>query len=288
MTPQKRLPLIRIKGIAFSLHPLFVIILLLSIVTGQFLELITLFTIVLIHELGHVWAAELAGASVKSVQLLPFGGVAVIEDNGRLTAFREIGIAIAGPLQNVFLILGVMLLKAMSWGDPAFMDYLIHANLMIALFNLLPILPLDGGKIVQAAVSFQAPYYSALLWCGRVSVVFSAAVGVYALLPLEYGGGLRLNLLLIAGFLLYSNITDHRNLPYRFLSFLMKREILYEQYRDKGSPASPIVASYAKPLDEILRLFKRNRYHLIYVLDAEGSVTAVVPEQRLLSSYFGM
>ncbi|MNV57767.1 Stage IV sporulation protein FB [compost metagenome] len=176
----------------------------------------------------------------------------------------------------------------MSWGDPAFMDYLIHANLMIALFNLLPILPLDGGKIVQAAVSFQAPYYSALLWCGRVSVVFSAAVGVYALLPLEYGGGLRLNLLLIAGFLLYSNIMDHRNLPYRFLSFLMKREILYEQYRDKGSPASPIVASYAKPLDEILRLFKRNRYHLIYVLDAEGSVTAVVPEQRLLSSYFGM
>ena len=71
---------------------------LLSVLTGQFLELLTLFTIVLIHELGHVCAALVTGVTVKSVQLLPFGGVAVMEDHGKLTATRETGIALAGPL----------------------------------------------------------------------------------------------------------------------------------------------------------------------------------------------
>ncbi|MFD1772483.1 M50 family metallopeptidase [Paenibacillus rhizophilus] len=280
--------MIRVWGISFSLHPLLVIIMLISVLTGQFLELLTLFAIVLVHELGHVWAALLAGATVKSVQLLPFGGVAVLEDNGKLTAYREIGIALAGPLQNVLMILFAAALREMGWGSAAFMTYLIHANLIIALFNLLPILPLDGGKIVQAAVSLQAPYYSTLLWCGRVSIFASALTAVYALLPLESGGGLRLNLLMIAAFLLYSNITDHRNLPFRFMAFLMSREAVYEQHMDKGTPARPIVAPLAKPLDDILRLFKRHQYHLIYVLDAKGGVMGVVPEQRLLSSYFGM
>lgn len=81
--------MIRIFGIELSLHPLFVIIMLFSVVTGQFLELLTLFTIVFIHEMGHVVAALLAGVTVKSVQLLPFGGVAVIEDHGRLTASQR-------------------------------------------------------------------------------------------------------------------------------------------------------------------------------------------------------
>ncbi|MNN82060.1 hypothetical protein D3C81_1989490 [compost metagenome] len=97
-----------------------------------------------------------------------------------------------------------------------------------------------------------------------------------------------MNLLLIGGFLLYSNVTDQRNLPYRFVVFLMNREAAYERYLQSGSAARPIVASSAKPLDDVLRLFKRSQYHFIYVLNGEGNVVAVVPEQRLISTYFGM
>ena len=280
--------MIRIVGIQFSLHPLFVIVMLLSVLTGQFLELLTLFTIVLIHELGHVCAALLSGVTVKSVQLLPFGGVAVIEDHGKLTAYREIGIALAGPLQNGLMILSAYVLQSAGYENNAFLSYFMGANMIIALFNLLPILPLDGGKVFQAAVSLLVPYYSALLWCGRISVVASVLVVIYALLPLGTTGGVRLNVLMIGVFLIYSNITDHRNLPYRFVAFLMNRGAVYERYMRTGTFARPIVALSAKPLDDILRLFKRNQYHFIYVLNNEGNVMAVVPEQRLVSSYFGI
>ncbi|WP_150269350.1 M50 family metallopeptidase [Paenibacillus tepidiphilus] len=279
--------MIRLFGIPLSLHPLFVLIMLLSVLTGQFLELLTLFAIVFVHEMGHVCAALWAGASVKSVQLLPFGGVAVIEDHGRLTAGREIGIALAGPLQNGIMITLVAGLQQAGIVGGGYPDYFIQANVIIALFNLLPILPLDGGKIVQAALSIAAPYYFTLLWSGRVSIAASALVILYALLPLGTGGGLRLNLLMIGAFLLYSNITDQRNLLYRFMAFLMNREGAYERYLQSGSAARPIVAFSAKPLDDILRLFKRNQYHFIYVMNDNKDVVAVVPEQRLISSYFG-
>ena len=97
-----------------------------------------------------------------------------------------------------------------------------------------------------------------------------------------------LNMVMIGAFLLYSNLTDHRNLPYRFVAFLMNREAVYEYHLRTGSVARPIVALSAKPLDAILRLFKRNQYHFIYVLNGKGNVVAVVPEQRLISTYFGM
>jgi stage IV sporulation protein FB len=280
--------LIRIGGINLSLHPLFVIVMFFSVLTGQFLELLTLFTIVLIHELGHVCAAHFAGVAVKSVQLLPFGGVAVIEDHGRLTAGREIGIALAGPLQNGIMIMIAFGLGQVDLGSGAFLSYFIQANAIIALFNLLPVLPLDGGKVLQAAISLLLPYYSTLLWSGRVSVAASILVIAYALLPLGAGEGLRLNLLMIGAFLLYSNLTDHRNLPYRFVAFLMNREAVYERHLRTGSAARPIVAISAKPLDDILRLFKRNQYHFIYVMNGSGNIVAVVPEQRLISSYFGI
>lgn len=95
-------------------------------------------------------------------------GVAVIEDHGRLTAGREMGIAVAGPLQNGIMILLALALKQAEYGSSAYLDYFIGANAMIALFNLLPVLPLDGGKILQAALSLLLPYYYTLLWIGRV------------------------------------------------------------------------------------------------------------------------
>ena len=95
--------MIKWQRIRFRLHPLFIIIMLASIATGRFLELATLFAIVLIHELGHIAAAHGCGWTIKEVQLLPFGGVVEVEEAGTLPAREEAWVAIAGPLQNMWL-----------------------------------------------------------------------------------------------------------------------------------------------------------------------------------------
>jgi len=137
-------------GVKYRIHPLFSIVLLLSVLTGYFIEIVTLFGIVLIHELGHVAAAKGFGWRVTEVQLLPFGGVAVVEEMGSVSVWQDIAVALAGPLQNFWMmpvgwVLTAIGVLPVEWGH-----YFIQANLLIALFNLLPVLPLDGGKVMRA------------------------------------------------------------------------------------------------------------------------------------------
>ncbi|WP_236414403.1 M50 family metallopeptidase [Paenibacillus sp. JJ-223] len=279
--------MIRFWGVRITMHPFFVIIMLASVLTGHFIELVTLFAIVFIHECGHAAAAGLLGCRVLSIQMLPFGGVAVIEDRGNLTAGKEILIALAGPMQNMLMVGAALLILQLGVGDPEFIRYIIQGNMLIALFNLLPVMPLDGGKIVQALVSLFAPYYSTLMWTYRIGILCSLGISGYAISRwLAAGDGLPLNLLLIGVFLLYSNVTDFRNVPYRFIRFLMNREEVFVRHAIAGSLVQPIISFPAKPLDTILRLLKRERYHMIYVMNKEGRIMAVLPEQRLIGSYF--
>ncbi|MBA9088661.1 stage IV sporulation protein FB [Fontibacillus solani] len=277
--------MIRWNGIVISFHPFFVIIMLTSLLTGHLLELLALFVIVFIHELGHVAAARFLGVKVLSVQMLPFGGVAIMEDTGHLTAGREILISLAGPLQNMVLIGLSLLFHAVGLWDGPFLSYFINSNLLIALFNLLPILPLDGGKISQSLCTLLLPYHATLIWSHRISLLFSIMLIAYSIIPQLLGqGAVQLNLLLVGSFLLYSNWNDYRNIPYRFLRFLVNRERFFSEQHN-GNIAQPIVADKSKPLDYILRLFKRERYHFIYVVNQQGNIVAVVPEQRVISSY---
>ncbi|MBP2000396.1 stage IV sporulation protein FB [Paenibacillus shirakamiensis] len=278
--------MINVAGIRFSVHPLFVIIMLTSIFTGRFLELIALFAIVFVHEMGHVVAARALGVKVMAVQMLPFGGMALLEDRGHMGAHSEIIIAAAGPLQNLLLIIITIIFRWTGVWDSPFAVYFIECNVFIALFNLLPILPLDGGKICQALCSMSMPYHSTLLWCSRISVVFSCLVVGYALLPwILYGGALQLNILLIGSFLLYSNIMDHRHIPFRFLRFLMHRDQAFTRHLLRGSLVQPIITEASKPLDTLLRLLRREKYHFIYVMNPEGQIVAVVPEQKVITSF---
>lgn len=81
-------------------------------------------------------------------------------------------------------------------------------------------------------------------------------------------------------------MTDYRNVPYRFIRFLMNREAVFVRHAAAGSLAQPIISFPAKPLDTILRLLKRERYHMVYVMNKQGRVMAVLPEQRVIGSYF--
>ncbi len=279
--------MISMRGIKLSLHPFFVILMMFSVITGHFLELIVLFTIVFIHELGHLTAALLFGVRIRSIQMLPFGGVVEMEDQGQLTAWKDMVIALAGPLQNVLMILAAMLCRELDPGEDAFMNHVIYGNMMIVLFNLLPVLPLDGGKVLQAAASLIFPYHQTLLWSSRISIAGSAGVVFFAVLPLLQGEGrIQLNLLLIGIFLLYSNWIDYRHVPYRFARFLMSRERRYEKALRTSAHAQPIIADPTKHLESILRLFKREKVHVIYVMNKQGSLVAMLPEQRLISAYF--
>ncbi|WP_426448666.1 M50 family metallopeptidase [Paenibacillus sp. S-38] len=274
-------------GIRLRFHPLFSIMLLLSAVTGYLPEMATLFGIVFIHELGHVAAARGFGWRVREVQLLPFGGVAVVEETGGAPAWEELAVALAGPLQNLWMMALAYGLIALQIVPPEWGGYFIRANLLIALFNLLPVLPLDGGRVMQVLLGLWLPYQRTIQVAAAVSLVLSGLLIAASLVHLfSERGGVQLNWLLIGSFLFYSNWYEFKGVPYRFMRFLVHRGTRYEQQQARGSLAGPLVVSGTRRISEVVGLFMRDRYHLVYVMDGKGRILQVVPEQRVLECYF--
>lgn len=109
----------------------------------------------LLHELAHSLVARRFGVQIKGITLFLFGGVAELETEPK-SARAELWIALAGPAMSLCLAIGFALLAALAGavsGGVALstvLGYLITINLIIAVFNLVPAFPLDGGRVLRA------------------------------------------------------------------------------------------------------------------------------------------
>jgi Zn-dependent protease/predicted transcriptional regulator len=167
---------------------------------------ILLFALVVIHELTHSRVAQAYGIQVRNITLLPIGGMAMMGDFPR-DPRKELAISVAGPASNL-VIAAIMAAGALLFVDRAVLSdlelffqaasrrdprgtylYLMAINVALAVFNLIPAFPLDGGRVFRAALS---------LWMGRERAS-RIAVGVGQILALLMGiyGLLTGNLLLI-------------------------------------------------------------------------------------------
>ncbi|MDW3223850.1 MAG: site-2 protease family protein [Paracoccaceae bacterium] len=119
-----------------------------------------LFASLLLHELAHSVVARHLGVPIKSITLFLFGGVAELEAEPN-SARAEFWIAVAGPVMSFCLALGFWVLDVVAiWsGLPetisAVLYYLALINLILAVFNLLPAFPLDGGRVLRAVLWHQ-------------------------------------------------------------------------------------------------------------------------------------
>jgi Zn-dependent protease len=151
-----------------------------------------LFTSVVIHELGHALTARLYGVQTRGITLWFLGGVAQLEDMPRQRGAEAV-VAIVGPITSGALgaLLGTLLANVPLGGGATFVvAYLAITNVALALFNLLPALPLDGGRVLRSLLALVLPRQRATAIAGGVSQVLAIGLGVY--------GFLSLNLLLMA------------------------------------------------------------------------------------------
>jgi len=112
-----------------------------------------LFVCVLLHELAHSLVAQVHGLTVKNITLFIFGGVATIEEEMKRPGI-EFQIAVVGPITSLFLAAIAFLLawplRGSNSPTEAVLDYLAASNFLLGVFNLIPGLPLDGGRVLRS------------------------------------------------------------------------------------------------------------------------------------------
>ena len=151
-----------------------------------------LFGCVLLHELGHALAAKMYGVPTKDITLLPIGGVARL-DRIPERPLHEFVIAIAGPLVNLAIaaavFLTLLITNAIEWwiGELStghFWQDLMWANIGLVLFNMIPAFPMDGGRILRAALASRLEYRQATriaAGVGQVMAILFALTGLFVL-----------------------------------------------------------------------------------------------------------
>ncbi len=153
-----------------------------------FVMALLLFSSVLLHELGHSLVARSQGISVNSITLFLFGGVASIAEESK-TPGQAFQVAIAGPSVSLCLFVLLISLCQVLPVEPArvVLERLAWVNLVLALFNLIPGLPLDGGQVLKAAVwKFTGSRIQGVRWAARSGFLLGgSAIAFGVLLYLE-------------------------------------------------------------------------------------------------------
>ncbi len=194
-----------ITGIQIRLHLTFVIFLLwigvsdalasgLTVATAGVALVLLVFGCVLLHELGHAWAARFFGIRTPDITLLPIGGIARLERIPERPS-EEVVVALAGPAVSALLALLFGVLCGFSlprldqelhqWSD--FVSKLFVINTGLLAFNLLPLFPMDGGRVLRALLAFRFSYDRSTqiaAWIGQGLAVLMGCAGFWLSAPM--------------------------------------------------------------------------------------------------------
>jgi Zn-dependent protease/CBS domain-containing protein len=285
-------------GIPFYIHPSWFLVL--GLVTwtyssglmGQFPQLsgglalllglmtaLLLFASVVAHELGHSFVAIRQGIDVKSITLFIFGGLASLEKESK-TPGEAFWVAIAGPLVSFLLCAaatGIGYATAATGPIAAIIGVLATVNLALALFNLIPGLPLDGGNILKSIVwKITGNPYKGVTFASRVGQIFGWVAIASGLIPLLFFGSFANIWNLLIGYFLLKNAGNAAQYA------RVQEQLTGLTAADAVTPNSPIVSAnltLRQFADE--RILSGEQWHRFLVTDDEGQLVGAIAAHDL-------
>ena len=258
-------------SLKIAVHPLFWVCGIYFCLTGELLVFLLLTLSALEHECAHAFAAARRGYVLNRVVLMPYGAV-VRGDIGGISLRDELAVAAAGPLASGAT---ALLFVALWWLFPesyAFTDAAVYACASLALVNLLPALPLDGGRMLFCALTH---------FCGR-----KRAWGVCRMLSL------LVFLSTVAGFVLTCFVEPDQSLLF-FAVFLgmgclQGEKYGYERIRfslaadlSRGLEEKRVAVSESFTARKLIPLLQRDKYLVLDVFSAEETCIASVRQETL-------
>lgn len=184
-----------------------------SLLIGYFKEYIYVLFIVFAHELGHSVIALLLKKEVYKINIYPFGGESIINVNMNMNIIKELIILIMGP---IFQLIGTLILMYVT---NSLDDKLLIKNISLAIiiFNMLPVYPLDGGKIINNLLNI----YFDIQKSFKISIFISYITILF--LIIYFRKSMSLSIIYMILFLLYKVLKERNEYNYNYNIFLTDR-----------------------------------------------------------------
>ncbi|PSL43961.1 sporulation factor SpoIVFB [Salsuginibacillus halophilus] len=265
----RRLPPVRI-------HPVCWLIIGTAVLTGHFRELLLFSLIIFLHECGHTAAAFSFGWTIRRIVLFPFGGAAEFDQGPNRPFQEEVTVILAGPAMHLLLAAAAFLLVQTPVLSIDTYNTLFQMNTALLLLNIVPVLPLDGGRLLQVLSAQVFSFQTAQQAAAAVSwVVFS---GILAVLIAGEAG--HLQWWVLAAFLFMHHYQFYKSRPYVYMRFLLERQQSFKHLEKrtpricKLPPETPVKTALSQ-----LRLHQRT----VFIVQPDGEV---LHEKKLLEESF--
>ncbi len=265
-------------GISIILNNWFILIMVVFVAGGMAGKVMAVLLAVVWHELAHILLARSRGLKVREIELLPFGGVARIEGLSEASAENEMLVAAAGPLASLLLAAAVYGGgTAGGWAEAK--EFFFKTNIMLALFNLLPGLPLDGGRLFRAWLSRRGDYHRATLVTARLSWLLS--IGLLGISCGQYlwTGTINLTFIMAAIFLWLSSRAEIKIAGFRTVKMLARKKA---DLNAKGiMPSVQFVVLTGAAIRDIIRIFVPDQYCVVLVVDEHCRLKGTLTETEV-------
>lgn len=246
--------------------------------TEGVLFILALFGCVVAHEFGHALAARRYGIRTPDITLLPIGGLARLERMPEKPG-QEIVVALAGPAVNI--VIAAVLVIALSarvdvealqrMDNPAisFAARLASVNVFLALFNLIPAFPMDGGRVLRAVLAMRMPRVRATRVAARVGQALAFAFGFLGLM----GNPM---LLFIAIFVYLAATAEAQSVSLQDVArHLGVREAMITKFETLGPQAT---------IGEAADLLVRTTQHEFPVVDGGGRLRGILTRSAMVQA----
>lgn len=260
-----------------GINILFFPLLIMSFIFDYYIPFLLSYMCALIHEFSHIAFALILKVGISRMDILPFGVCARLKDGIIENPVKEIIIALAGPLSNLLFAAVLYLFGLKS----SYVTYLIYCNLALALVNLIPSLPLDGGRILRAALSLKIGSlmaYSIMIKISRIIIFILLLSAGLCVIFLSF----NFSFTLIGVFLLGNLSGEQAGLTKASLLEIMHyKEKLKE---NKLQKSVCLTAPQNTRASTIFRKLSYDKYHIIFVTDKELKITKTLTEGQLMEA----
>ena len=208
----------------FKINIFTYIFLILTLLSGYLREMFIVFIILLVHELGHFFLMKLYKIDVKSITIYPYGGMIKSNMLINTNSIKVIIISLGGIISQLFIFFIFFICFKIGFVSNYYYDIFIKFNMSIIIFNILPIYPLDGFKIVNSFLELLFSFKKSL-WISLIINLLSLVIFI------SYLYIFKINNYLIVIFLLISLLSFIRNIKYIFNKFYIERIIYNLDYK---------------------------------------------------------
>lgn len=158
-----------LSGTALRVNPLWVLVAVACLLAGVWRQLILAVLVLATHELAHMAVARGYGLQIEAIEVTPFGGIMRISVPLQLDPMVELCVAIAGPLNNLFLLGIGWVITQLRLASGELLAFYLNLNAYMACVNMLPALPLDGGRVCRAYLASRYGHRKATMLMLKVS-----------------------------------------------------------------------------------------------------------------------